>query len=324
MPLATLELVAGLFVLLVGGHYLVQGATAIALLARVSTAVVALTVVALGTSLPELAVSMDAAARGSTDLAYANIIGSCVFNIGAILGVASLMRPTVVQRQTIRIEYPIMLFVAFLALILARDGSVDRLEGGFLVLGLALFVAYTVYLARREMPVSEAASLERDVKRAAHLEKGVGHAWGWNLAFIGLGIVALAVGAELSVAGGVTIARGLGVEERVIGLTVIAMGTSLPELATCVIATRRGEQEIVLGNVLGSNIFNLLGVLGATAAVFPVPIHQRALTLDNWVMLGFALVLFPMMLRDRTVTRANALLLLVGFVTYMGYVVAVQ
>jgi cation:H+ antiporter len=324
MLLAILELAGGLIVLFAGGHYLVQGAAALASLARISTAIVALTVVAIGTSLPELAVSMDAAARGSTDLAYGNIVGSCIFNIGAILGVTALIAPVTVQRQTIRLEYPTMVFVVCLALVLAHDGWIDRLDGGLLVLGLILFVGWTVYLARHGVALSEAATLERDVKRATHLTKGAVRAWVINLALVGIGMVALAAGAELSVAGGITIARTLEVEERVIGLTVIAMGTSLPELATCVVATRQGEQEIALGNIVGSNIFNLLGILGLTAAVFPVQIHERALALDNWVMLAFALVLFPMMLRGRRVSRPNALLLLVGFVAYMGYVVAVR
>ncbi|MDH3456824.1 MAG: calcium/sodium antiporter [Gemmatimonadota bacterium] len=324
MLLATLELAAGLIVLFVGGHFLVQGATALASLARISTAVVALTVVAIGTSLPELAVSMDAAARGSTDMAYGNIIGSCIFNIGAILGVTALIAPIMVQRQTIRLEYPTMVFVVCLALVLAHDAWIDRLDGGLLVLGLMFFVAWTIYIARRGVPLSASAALERDVKRAVHLDKGAGRAWVTNLALVGAGMVALATGAELSVAGGVTIAQTLGVEERVIGLTVIAMGTSLPELATCIVATRQGEQEIALGNIVGSNIFNLLGILGLTATLFPVHIHERALALDNWVMLAFALVLFPMMLRGRRVSRLNALLLLIGFVTYMAYVVVVR
>jgi cation:H+ antiporter len=324
MPIALLEVAAGLVILYAGGHVLVQGATVLALLARVSTTVVALTVVAMGTSLPELAVSLDAAARGSTDIAYANIIGSSVFNIGAILGTAALIAVIPVRRQTIRFEYPVMFFVACLVLVLARDGIVDRLEGGFLVIGLSLFIASMAYVARRGVPTTETAALERDVKRTAHTKEGAGWAWGRNLGLVGLGIVALVGGAHLAVAGGVTIAQMLGVEERVIGLTVIAMGTSLPELATCVAATRQGEPEIALGNVVGSNIFNLLAILGITATVFPVPVHPRAGAVDNWVMLTFAAVLFPMMLLGRRVSRRDGVLLVAGFLTYMTYVVVTR
>jgi cation:H+ antiporter len=320
--LALLALIAGLVILGLGGHYLVQGATVIALLARVSTAVVALTVVAMGTSLPELAVSLSAAGRGSTDLAYGNIVGSCIFNIGAILAVAALLK-AIAARHTIWIEYGIMAFVTCAVVVLARDRQVDRLDGGLLVVALILFVTYTVYLASRGVPSGEAISMEREVRRTAHLEAGAALAWGRNIGYVIVGFIALALGAHLAVIGGVAIARTWGVEERIIGLTVLAMGTSLPELATCIVATKRGEQEIVLGNVIGSNIFNLLAILGVTAVVFPVPVNARALALDNWVMLAFTIVLFPMMILGRRITRANAILLAAGFVTYMGLLIVV-
>jgi cation:H+ antiporter len=308
-------------VLLVGGHLLVQGAVGIALLARLSTAVVALTVVAMGTSLPELAVSLDAAARHSTDIAYGNIIGSCIFNVGAILGVAALVMPIPVRRETIRFEYPVMAFSALLTVILARDGTVDRLDGVVLVAALVTFMASMVVFAKRGFPVGEAEALERDVRRTAHLQEGAVRAWGKNLLYVLIGVGALVGGAHLSVDGGVGIARALGVEERIIGLTVIAMGTSLPEFATSVVATAQGENEIALGNVVGSNIFNVLAILGITATIFPVPVNAMAVGLDNWVMLAFSAVLLPMMWRGRRISRANGALLLAGFVAFMGYLV---
>jgi len=323
MLFAILTLVAGLVILGLGGHYLVQGATVMALLTRVSTAVVALTVVAMGTSLPELAVSLSAAGRGSTDLAYGNIVGSCIFNIGAILGIAALIK-SVSARHTSWVEYGIMLFVTCAALALARDGRIDRFDGAFLVVGLVIFMTYTVYLVSKGVPLDEAVTMEREVRRTAHLEEGAALAWGRNIAYVVAGIGALAFGAHLSVLGGVSIARAMGIEERIIGLTVIAMGTSLPELATCVVATKRGEQEVVLGNVIGSNIFNLLAILGITASIFPVPVHQRAGTLDNWVMLAFTAALLPMMLLGRRITRANAMLLLMGFGSYLAFVLLIE
>ncbi|MFQ5810102.1 MAG: calcium/sodium antiporter [Armatimonadota bacterium] len=321
MLIATLLLVGGLAILFGGGHYLVRGASAVALLARISTAVVALTVVAMGTSLPELAVSLDAAARESTDIAYGNIIGSCIFNVGAILGIVAVLRAVPVQRQTIWYEYPVMFVVACWALLLARDGRVDRLEGASLVIGLGLFIVYTVYLGRRGVTLTEAAALERDVKRAAHLKEGARRAWGSNVVLVLLGIGALALGAQLAVSGAVFIARALDVEERVIGLTIVAMGTSLPELATSIAAWRQREPQIALGNIVGSNIFNLLAILGITAAAFPVPVHPRAEAVDNWVMLGFTALLFPLMLGGRRISRGDGVLLLAGFVAYMAYVV---
>jgi len=321
MLLAALQLAAGLVVLLVGGNLLVKGAVVIAMLAHLSTAVVALTVVAMGTSLPELAVSLDAAARHSTDIAYGNIIGSCVFNVGAILGVAALISAIPVRRETIRFEYPLMLFAALLTVILARDAIVDRLDGIALVVGLVIFIGTMVVFAKRGVPLGETEALEREVQRAAHLEEGPVRAWGRNVLYVLLGIVALVGGAELSVSGGVAIARGLGIEERVIGLTVIAMGTSLPELATTVVATARRETEIALGNVVGSNIFNVLAILGITATIFPVPVNPQSIAVDNWVMLAFSAALFPMMWRSRRISRGSALILLTGFVGYMGYLV---
>jgi cation:H+ antiporter len=322
--LAGVQIVGGLIVLLVGGHLLVQGAVMMALLARLSTAVVALTVVAMGTSLPELAVSLDAAARQSTDIAYGNVIGSCLFNLGAILGTAAVLRPIPVQRQTIRFEYPVMFFAALLTVILARDGKVDHLEGVALVIGLVVFMSSMVVLAKRGVPVDEVQALDQDVRRTAHIEAGTGRAWSKSTVLVLGGIVALVIGADLAVTGSVTVARTLGIEERIIGLTIIAMGTSLPELATSIVATARGENEIALGNVVGSNIFNVLAILGITAAIFPVPVHERAIALDNRAMLAFSVVLFPMMLRGHRISRANAVLLLVGFVTFMGYVLAFE
>lgn len=324
MLIALLQLVPGLVILFVGGHYLVQGSTGIALLARISTAVVALTVVAMGTSLPELAVSLNAAARGATDLAYGNIVGSCVFNIGGILGIAALLGPIVLQHTSRWIEYAIMFFVTAMVLVLARDRWIDRPDGLFLVVSLVLFLTYTVYLAKKGVTLSEAAALKREVERTAHIEGGLGLAWGKNVAYVVGGIAALVIGAHLSVAGGVTIARLLDVEERIIGLTVIAMGTSLPELATSIVAARRGEQEIALGNIIGSNIFNLLAILGITASIFPVPVNEHAASLDNWVMLGFTIALFPMMMTGRRISRANAFLLLAAFASYMSYLVIVR
>jgi len=321
MLTATLELFLGLAVLFAGGHYLVRGATVVALLARIPTAVVALTVVSMGTSMPEMAVSLAAALHHSTDISYGNIVGSNIFNVGAILGIAALVSVIPVRQQTLRIEYPIMFVVTCIVVLLARDGMVDRTEGIFLVVSLLLFIGYMVYLAKRGVEPDEAVTLEREVRRAAHVRDGAARAWGKHLAFVVGGILVLVIGAELAVAGAETVARGLGIEERVIGLTVIAMGTSLPELATSIVAARQGEQEIALGNVVGSNIFNLLAILGITAAIVPVPIHARAIAIDNWVMLGFSAVLLPLMLWGRRVTRWNAILLLTGFLTYMTYVV---
>jgi cation:H+ antiporter len=320
MSISIVQLSAGGVALFLGGHYLVQGATRIALFARLSTAVVGLTVVAMGTSLPEMAVSVGAAARGVTELAFANIVGSTIFNIGAILGITAIVVPISVKRQTIRLEYPVMLVAAGVVVLLCRDLMVDRLEGAFLFLALILFTAYVVHLSRRDVAEDEASALDREVKRAARLEGGTGRAWRVSIFLVTGGIIALVVGADLVVRGAVTIAHSLGVDERVVGLTVVAMGTSLPELATSAVAALQGEKDLALANVIGSNLFNLLGVLGATALVFPVPLHAASLV-DNWVMLGFCLALFPLMFIGRKVSRLDGVILVVGLGVYLFYLV---
>ncbi|HEX9692744.1 MAG TPA: calcium/sodium antiporter [Gemmatimonadales bacterium] len=320
MGLSVLMILVGLALLFAGGHWLVKGATAISLLARVSTTVVALTVVSMGTSMPELAVSLTAALRGSTDISYANVVGSNIFNVGAILGVAALMAVIPVRQQTLRLEYPIMFVVSLLALAFAHDRVVDRLEGFVLMTLLVGFVGLMIVLARSEVHTAE-ESEPRELRRRMHLRNGQSTAWLRSAFLVAVGIAVLVAGAELSVRGAVTIAEVMGIEERIIGLTVIAMGTSLPELATSVVAARQGESEIALGNVVGSNIFNLLGILGVTAAIVPVPVNARALALDNWVMLAFAAVMLPMMLWQRRVSRTDATILLAGFVVYIAFLI---
>ncbi|MFQ5703520.1 MAG: calcium/sodium antiporter [Gemmatimonadales bacterium] len=322
MIVAITQLVVGLALLFVGGHYLVRGAVRIALLARISTAVVGLTVVAMGTSLPELAVSVSAALDGVTDLAYANIVGSSIFNIGVILGIAALLLPINVERQTIKIEYPFMLVVAALVVVLCLDRRIGFAEGLLFLVLLVLFTLWVIHLARRRVFGDEAMELEREVERTASIAAGTTPQWGKNLLWVAGGIAALVLGADRAVDGAVHLATSVGVSQRILGLTIVAMGTSLPELATSIVAARQGEQEIALGNVIGSNIFNLLGVLGATAVVVPVPINPRAVTLDNWVMLAFCAGMFPLMLYGRRkLGRIDGVILLAGFSVYALYLV---
>ncbi len=321
MTIALIQLGLGLTLLYFGGEYLVRGATRVALLSRLSTAVIGLTVVAMGTSLPELAVSVEAAARGETDLAYGNIIGSNVFNVGAILALAAILGTIRAPRQTVKTEYPFMLMSAVVVVVLGGNRMVGRLEGAAFLVALVLFMCYAVYLSKREVATDQALATAREVARTAQVEQGTKRAWGLNLAFVIIGIVGLVAGADQVVRGATRVALGLGVDGRVIGLTVVAMGTSLPELAATVVAARHGQNEIALGNIIGSNVFNLLGILGTTATVFPVPIHPRAVALDNWVMLAFCAVLvFPLYFEGR-VSRRDGVILIAGFVTYMTYVV---
>ncbi len=319
MILPALQVIVGLVLLWFGGDYLVRGATRIALWTRVSTTVVALTVVAMGTSLPELAVSLGAGLRDSIDIAYGNVIGSNVFNVGAILGVGGLLAVIPVSRQTIRIEYPIMFVVSAAAMLLARDGFVDRLEGVFLLIALAIFILFMIWLGSRDVAREEARDLQDEVARTAHLDPRGEARWGVAITSVVGGGVLLTLGADQAVRGAASLASLMGIQERIIGLTLMAMGTSLPELVATIVAIRHGRPEMALGNVIGSNIFNLLGILGTTAAVVTVPVNPEATRLDAWVMLGFSGAIFPMMYWDKSIRRYHAVILLAGFLTYMGY-----
>jgi cation:H+ antiporter len=322
MTISLLLLMGGFIVLTAGGHYLVEGSVRIALLARISSAVVGLTVVAMGTSMPELAVSLGAAARGATDISYGNVVGSNIFNIAAILALTAIIKAVPVERQTVRLEYPFMVLASWIMLLLSRDGLMDRLEGAFFLFSLVAFVAYAVRLARQDVSVKEAAEIARQVDEVVG-DKAT-QAWGRNVGLIALGIVGLVIGSELMVRGAVTIARDFGITERVIGLTIVAMGTSLPELATSIVAARRNESAIALGNVIGSNIFNVLAILGATSVLIPVPVNPIAISVDNWVMLAFTVALFPMMWLGKRVTRRDGIVLLAGFLAYMIYLLVPQ
>lgn len=302
--------VAGLLLLVGGGEGLVRGAARLALLARVPPALVGLTVVAAGTSSPELVVSVSAALAGSADLSMGNVVGSNMFNIGLILGISALIKPLQVQGNTVRLEWPLLAIITVQLHLLARDGMLDRLEGGFFLMAFVVFIAWTVRIAGRDM---EPAELEEFASSA-----GDSGAKGWAVAagLTVLGIALLILGAKSLITGAVDIARAVGVSERVIGLSLVAFGTSLPELFTSVVAAWRGQTEIAVANVIGSNIFNVLLILGATAVIRPMEIHPEILAWDNWWMIAFTMMLFPLMYTGLRIARSEGALLLIGVVIY--------
>lgn len=263
-----------------GGELLVRGAVGLARLARLSTAVIGLTVVALGTSMPELAVSLLAALEGRSDLAIGNVVGSNIFNVAVIVGLSAVILPLAVHMTAVKIEWPFMITVSFLVLLLARDGAIDRTEGTFLVVALIAFTAYMVRASRREVSAAEerefAESLEGKTIRSATRDLTV------QTGLLVIGIALLVGGARILVLGAIELAELAGWSNRVIGLTIVAAGTSLPELATSVVAARRGQSDIALANVIGSNIFNLLGILGVVALVTPQTVHPDIIRSDLW------------------------------------------
>lgn len=303
----------GLVLLVFGGEALVRGASGLALLARVTPSVVGLTIVAAGTSMPELVVSTQAALAGSPGLAAGNVVGSNIFNIGAIVGLTAMLHSLRISGSTVRLEWPVMMLAALQLHLLARDGLVDRLEGAFLLVGLVVFVAYAVFVARQNpTPASDAETLT-----TASFGKIGGVALTLNLSAVVLGIAVLAGGASALVSGAVSLATRFGVSETVIGLTVVAAGTSLPELMTSLVAARRGQDDIAIGNVVGSNIFNVLGILGTTALIHPVDVPDEIISRDDWWMIGASVLLFPLMKSGMRVTRLEGAVLFAGFCAYL-------
>ncbi len=310
-----LSLIAGLLLLIGGGEALVRGAARIALLARIPPAIVGLTVVAAGTSAPELVVALASALEGTPDLAVGNVLGSNIYNIALILGLAAAVRPLPVRGNTVRLEWPVMLLASVQMGLLARDGTLDRVECGALVLALVVFIAYQVRIARVELTDAERGPLEGQPR----IEPGLG--FPVALGMSALGGVLLAVGAELFVSGASDIARTFGVAEHVIGLTVVAVGTSLPELVASLVAAIRGHTDLAITNVIGSNIFNVLLILGVTGLVSPLPVQPQLLSSDVPWMIALALLLFPLMRTNRVVTRWEGVGLLGVGAVYTGTLV---
>ncbi len=314
-----LLVVLGLALLVGGGEALVRGASGVAILARVTPAVVGLTIVAAGTSMPELVVSTQAALAGSPGLSVGNVVGSNLFNIGAIVGIAALVHPLRIQGNTVRLEWPVMMLAALQLHLLSRDGLVDRLEGAFLLAALVVFIAYAVLLGRKATAAVEQAEFA-DVATASFGRTGRA-ATLLNVGAIVAGGGLLAGGSTALVSGAVGMASALGVSDATIGLTVVAAGTSTPELVTSLVAARRGQDDIAVGNVVGSNIFNVLGILGTTALILPLPVPDTIIARDNWWMIGASLLLFPLMKSDMRITRAEGAVLVGGFLVYMTLLV---
>jgi cation:H+ antiporter len=318
IPIALMLL--GLALLAGGGEALVRAATTIAEIAGVTPAVIGLTVVAIGTSLPELVVSMLASIRGEPDLAVANVVGSNIFNIAATLGLTAMIIPLPVHGSAVRLEWPVMFAASLVTLVVARDGSIDRVEGGVLLIALLLFIAYTVRVARRDLGGAEVRQLAEQVEArdigsssAARAGRGLPVA----LAVLAVGVVALVAGGHFLVDGAVRLARLAGLTERVIGLTIVAGGTGAPELATSLVAAFRKRTDVAIANMIGSNIFNLLGILGLTAVITPVPVAAALVRSDMWWMIGSALLLLPFMRSSARLSRMEGVVLAGGYVAYL-------
>ena len=303
-------LAVGLVVLGVGADLFVRGASGLALRLGISPFVVGLVVVGFGTSTPELAVNLSAASRGTTDIAIGNIVGSNIANIGLILGISALVAPLVVHMRMLRIEVPIMLAASALLWLLALDGQIARWEGLVMLGG---FIAFLVFLLAQR-PAGVGAGAGRTRGGAATHPRRLDHR-----AVPGRRPRPADAGLRPCVDAAVGLARLWGLSDLLIGLTIVAIGTSLPELASSVAAAARGQSDLAIGNVIGSNIYNILFILGATAAIMPLPVAASLELLEIPAMMGFALVLYPLMRRDMKIARGEGAFLLGCYAALLAY-----
>jgi len=312
-------IVPGIALLVLGGEWLVRGASRLASMMGVAPVIIGLTVVAFGTSAPELAVSILSAYRGQSDLAVGNVVGSNIVNILLILGLSAVVAPLAISLRIIKIEVPVMVGTAILFVALGWDGVISRLDGAILV---AIFALYLYWMWRTARSDPEAAEELAEVE----IEESPQPSRSTTLKLVGLvvlGIVGLMLGSQWLITGAVSLARMLGVSELVIGLTIVAAGTSLPELATSVIASLRGERDISVGNVVGSNIFNILSVLGFSSLVAPngIVFGSAVLYFDAPVMIAVSLACFPIFFNSYKILRWEGGLFVLFYLFYVVYLI---
>lgn len=301
----------GIVLLYLGGEGLVSGSSALARALGMTPLVIGLTVVAFGTSAPELAATLTAALEGSPDVAFGNVIGSNIANIGLILGISALVFPVAARAYFLRREMPFMIGTSALMLWLVADGWVSRWEASVL---LALLGGYLWVLLRHQTEEEARVAWEF----AQEYGNGEARVLTSSIKTV-VGIVLLVLGAKALITGAVSIARSAGIDERVIGLTLVALGTSLPELASAVVAAAKREGDILLGNVVGSNIFNVLAIFGTTSMVAPMDVKIVGAWSDLGVMMAFSVVLWPMLFSRHHLDRWEGAVLLAGFVGYVGW-----
>lgn len=311
-----LLLIVGLVLLVFGAELLIKGAARLASNFGVPALVIGLTVVAFGTSAPELAVSVKAAYAGQAELAIANVVGSNIFNVLVILGIAAIISPLIISHQLIRQDVPIMVGVTLLAVAMTQDGNINKWEAVILTLGLLVYTWFLFYQGKKKgVDVSDGEVDE--------LLSGEVPVWK-NIVLVVGGLVLLVLGARWLVQSAVELATAWGVNEAVIGLTIVAAGTSLPEVMTSVMATIRGQRDIAVGNVVGSNIFNILCVLGVSGLVSPMPLlaGDQLANVDIPVMLGVAVLCLPVFYIGAILSRAEGALFLVLYVAYVWILIA--
>lgn len=305
----------GLVGLVLGADLLVRGASRLAALMSVSPLLVGLTIVALGTSAPEIAVSLKSSLEGLSDIAVGNVVGSNILNILLVLGFSALITPLTVHRQVVKQEIPILVGVSLLLVLFAQDGGLSKSESLFLVLGSLLYFAYLINDSRQK---------KKEVPTEPINTTGTLKVWITNLGFIILGLVLLVYGSQLLVDAAVQVSQQFGWSQSLVGLTIVAIGTSLPEIATSLMAAVKGEKDLAVGNVIGSNILNILVCLGV-AGIFSkqgLMIQPALVKADLWLMLAAAALLLPLATTERPLFRLEAILFIFFYTCYLIYLVA--
>ncbi len=307
-------LVVGLVLLIKGADWFVEGASGVAAKFGVPSLVIGLTIVAFGTSAPEAAVSISSALKGSSGIALGNVVGSNLFNLLAVVGVCSVMRPTVIDKSIIKKDFPYNLLATVVLAITMIDtffgdlpvNVISRTDGLIIIAFFAIFMYYTISAG-----LSEKAEVDEE-KKIYSIPK--------LIMLLVVGIAAIVIGGQAVVNGASDIARAFGVSETLIGLTIVAVGTSLPELVTSVVAIRKGEDDIAIGNVIGSNVFNVLFIIGIAAAIKSIPVDAMLIT-DILMLLAISLVFYFSILKRRKVNRAGGIVMVIAYVLYMAYAV---
>lgn len=309
MSLDSIYVLGGLALLVIGAEGLVRGSTGLALRLGMTSLAIGLTVVAFGTGSPELVLAIEAARAGNNGLALGNVVGSNISNIALVLGVAALVRPMRVRPELIRRELPLMIAVTLFLWVMLIDGRLSRPEGLVLVVGAVAYTVFSYFVAKRDGGLAIAGDLDDAI---ASRKQPV-----WlQLSFLMAGLAALLVGASLLLEGAASFATGMGVSQVVIGLTIVAVGTSLPELAASIASAVRGEADVALGNVIGSNVLNILAVLGVAVLIHPFEVHGLR-TLDLVVLVSSPVMLLLLMSRGSVLNRWEGAGLLAGYVAYM-------
>lgn len=310
-------IVLGLVFLIAGGQALVRGASGLALSFKISPLVIGLTVVAFGTSAPELGVSLQSAIAGNSDLALGNVVGSNIANVLLILGISALLTPLLVASQLIRLDVPLMIAASVVMLLMALDGRIGRLDGSILFGSLICYTAWLVIQSRR------ASKTVQQEFKAGTTAMALGRTMASQVGLVIIGLVLLGLGSNWLVTGAVQIAKALGVKELVIGLTIVAVGTSLPEVVTSIVASLKGQKDIAVGNIVGSNIFNVLCVLGL-AGVFSqdgVVVSSAALRFDIPIMIAVSIACLPIFFTGNEIRRWEGGLFFGYYVAYVAYLV---